>query len=289
VVASAKARVSLEDRPEIRVRDIRFGAEAVKNRAWMGGDVFASAFFNALSVTFPDGERFFIDSVRRFKKELPPKLAAEAAAFVRQEAMHSREHVRFNRLVADHGYDVAALENRTRRRLALARSRSPRLQLAVTMALEHFTAILAHALLARSEHIVGADAEAQALWRWHAIEEIEHKAVAFDTYMAVSKKTPGPLRWLRRSLVMIISTVLLVDTVGANMRDLLAQDGVKGWRAFSGSLNYVFVKPGIARQVAGLYFKYFLPGFHPWAHDDRALIKDAERDLRMRLPQEAFA
>jgi predicted metal-dependent hydrolase len=288
-LAPLKPSASKENRPKITVRDIRFGTEAVQTRAWLGGDVFATAFFNALSVTFPDGERFFMDSVRRFKNELPPKLAAEAAAFVRQEAMHSREHVGFNRLVAGQGYDVLALENRTRRRLALARSRAPRLQLAVTMALEHFTAILAHALLAHGEHIAGANAEAQAMWRWHAIEEIEHKAVAFDTYMAVSKTTPAPLRWLQRSMVMVISTALLVDTVGANMRDLLAQDGVRGWRAFSGTLHYLFVKPGIARQVAGLYFKYFLPGFHPWAHDDRALIKDAERDLSGRLPQEAFA
>ncbi len=278
----------LKDRPEITVRDIRFGAGAVSSAHWLGEDPFATAFFNALSVTFPQGERFFMDSVRRFKAGLPPKLAAEAAAFVTQEAMHTREHVAFNKLVAEQGYDVEALEARTRRRLAIARAREPRVQLAVTMALEHFTAILAHALLARPAHLEGAGAEAQALWRWHAIEEIEHKAVAFDTYMAVDRKTFAPLRWLRRSLVMLVSTIILIDAVGSNMRDLLAQDGIKGWRAFSGTMRYVFVKPGIARQVAGLYFSYFRPGFHPWAHDDRALIQDAERALRTLHPEAAY-
>lgn len=70
-------------------------------------------------------------------------------------------------------------------------------------------------------------------------------------------------------------TVVLFGVVGSNMRDLLAQDGIKGWRAFSGTLRYVFVKPGVARQVAGAYFSYFKPGFHPWDHDDRALIENA--------------
>ena len=278
----------LTDRPMITVRDIKFGPKTVTSPWWLGGDPFGTAFFNALSVTFPQGERFFMESVRRFKAELPEKLAAEAGAFITQEAMHTREHVAFNRLVREQGHDVEAVEARTRRRLAIARARAPRVQLAVTMALEHFTAILAHALLARPGHLDGASAEAQALWRWHAIEEIEHKAVAFDTYMAVDRKTPALLRWLRRSIVMLVSTIILIDVVGSNMRDLLAQDGIKGWRAFRETVRYVFVRPGIARQVAGLYLSYFRPGFHPWAHDDRALVEDAEHALRTLHPEAAF-
>jgi predicted metal-dependent hydrolase len=277
------------DRPDIRVRNYRFGSDAVARRCWLGGDPFASAFYNALSVTFPQGERFFMDSVRRFKGELPDALAAAAQAFVTQEALHTREHVAFNRLVTDQGYDIAALEERTRRRLNLARRCSPRLQVAITMALEHFTAILAHALLANPAHLDGASDEAKALWRWHAMEEIEHKAVAFDTFLAVHARVPAPLRWLRRCFVMTVGTLFLIESVGANMRQLLAQDGIKGFRALRRAMHYLWVKPGMLRDIGSLYFSFFRPGFHPWSHDDRALIADADRELRELYAVEAAA
>jgi predicted metal-dependent hydrolase len=277
------------DRPDIRVRNISFGANAVPSRWWLGGDPFASAFYNALSVTFPQGERFFMDSVRRFKGELPPGLAAEAQAFITQEALHTREHIAFNRLVTDQGYDITALEHRTRRRLNLGRRCSARLQVAITMALEHFTAILAHALLANPAHLEGASDEAKALWRWHAMEEIEHKAVAFDTFLAVHKRFPAPLRWLRRCFVMIVGTLFLIESVSANMRHLLAQDGIKGFRALRGAMHYLWVKPGMLREVGALYLSFFRPGFHPWSHDDRALIQDTDRDLRDLYAVEAAA
>lgn len=289
-MVSPTAASPLEDRPAITVRDIHFGPQVVGAKHWLGGDPFATAFFNALSVTFPAGERFFMDSVRRFKDELPPKLQAEATAFVTQEALHTREHLVFNKRVTDQGYDISKLEARTKHRLGLARARGPRAQLAVTIALEHFTAILANALLSNPKHLEGAGPEAQAMWRWHAIEEIEHKAVAFDTYMAVHRKSFALTRWFRRSTAMFLATILLFDAIGRNMRDLLAQDGIKGWRALKGSLHYVFVKPGVMRQVFGSYLTYYWPGFHPWKHDDSALVKDAERDLRTLYPKaEAFA
>ncbi len=225
-----------------------------------------------------------MDSVRRYKNELAPELAAQAAAFVTQEAIHTREHIAFNRQVADHGYDVAALEERTRQRLAIARSRPHRIQLAVTIALEHFTAILAHALLTNPHYLDGADASAKALWRWHAIEEIEHKAVAFDTFMAMHAKTPGVLRWLRRCATMLLATIILTDVVGRNMRDLLRQDGIAGWTAWRGAMRYLWVRPGVLRRLGGLYLSYFRPGFHPWAHDDSALITSVDQQLRAAYP-----
>jgi uncharacterized protein len=268
-----------EPGPEIHVRNISFGHVAQK-RPWLNNDPVASAFFNALSLTFPQGERFFMDSVRRYKAQLPPALAAQAQAFVTQEALHTREHVAFNRQVAEQGYDVDALEARTRSRLAIARSRPHHVQLAVTIALEHFTAILAHALLTNDRHLDGANNEAKALWRWHAIEEIEHKAVAFDTFRSVHEKTHPLIRWQIRCWTMILATMILCDVIGRNMADLLKQDGVTGWRAWSGAMRYLWFKPGVIPQISGLYLSYFKPGFHPWSHDDRALIQNVDRDLR---------
>tara|TARA_B000000460_G_scaffold77710_1_gene54038 strand:+ start:271 stop:843 length:573 start_codon:yes stop_codon:yes gene_type:complete len=131
----------------ITPRDRRFCRDRRAERHWLNGDPIATAFFNALSITFPRGEAFFIESVRAFRDGVPAQLAGEIAAFIRQEVVHSREHLAFNRQVTDHGYDVSQLDADVTMVLDLARQRPPIMSLAATMALEHFTAILAHELL----------------------------------------------------------------------------------------------------------------------------------------------
>ncbi|HYZ49040.1 MAG TPA: metal-dependent hydrolase, partial [Sphingomonas sp.] len=123
----------------IRPRDRRFGRGARQQRWWHGGDPVATAFHNALSITFPRGEAFFIESVKAFRDGAPPKLAEEIKAFTMQEVMHSREHVAFNKRVVDMGYDVSRLEQAVTESLELTKGRPQILNLAVTMALEHYT------------------------------------------------------------------------------------------------------------------------------------------------------
>jgi predicted metal-dependent hydrolase len=260
----------------IRPRDRRFGRGRSLSRWWLGGDPVATAFYNALSVTFPKGEAFFVESVRAFRDGADPRLAAEIAAFTRQEVMHSREHVAFNRQVTDGGYDVAKLDAAVDARLALVRSKHPIVSLAATMALEHFTAILAHALLADPRHLAAADPEAAALWRWHAVEEIEHKGVAYDTWLHATKDWPRFKRWSVKSRVMLLVTRnFLVDRT-AGVLELLRQDGLSGPRIWARMAWFALVGPGMIRRILGAWATYFLPGFHPWNHDDRALIAGAE-------------
>lgn len=263
----------------ITPRDRRFGRDARTERWWLGGNPYATALYNALSVTFPKGEAYFVESVRAFRVGAPPKLAAEIKAFTTQEVMHSREHVQFNRRAVDAGYDISRLEMQVEARLAISRARPPIVNLAATMALEHFTAILAHELLRDPRHLAGADRESGALWRWHSIEEIEHKGVAYDTWLHATKGWPRFKRWSVKARVMLFVTRnFLVDrTAGA--LDLLAQDGITGPRAWSGLFWHAFVRPGMVRRILGAWASFFLPGFHPWNHDDRALIARAEAAL----------
>src|SRR5919206_5135181 len=93
----------------ITPRDRRFGRGAVQERWWLGGDPVATAFYNALSATFPKGEAYFVESVRLFREGAPEKLEREIKAFVTQEVMHSREHVQFNKRALEVGYDMSAL------------------------------------------------------------------------------------------------------------------------------------------------------------------------------------
>ena len=260
----------------ITPRDRKFERGALDARLWHGGRVEATAIYNALSTTFPMGEAFFVESVRAFREGAPPKLAGEIKGFTTQEAIHSREHAAFNRRAADAGYDLAKLEDRVAWRLSITKSKPPIVSLAATMALEHFTAILAHELLKDPSHLSGADEDAADLWRWHACEEIEHKGVAYDTWLYATRDWTRSKRWKVKAKVMLyVTRNFLVDrTTGA--LELMRQDGVTGLRAWSKLLWYLWVRPAMFRKIAGAWLKFFLPGFHPWNEDDRGLLQAYE-------------
>ena len=256
----------------ITVRDRRSGRDARQERWWLAGDPIATAWFNALSATFPRGETLFIDAVKAFREGAPPRLASEIRAFVKQEVNHTREHLAFNRAAVDAGYDLAEIDARVERLLADVYARPKIAWLAVTMALEHFTAMFAHEFLSHPEHFGGAEHEQAELWRWHAAEEIEHKGVAYDTWLHATKDWSRWKRWKVKSLLMLVITKRFVTHRFRDAKELLAQDGIAGWRATAGLLWYVFGKPGILRRIFPAWCAYFLPGFHPWNLDDRALI-----------------
>jgi predicted metal-dependent hydrolase len=256
----------------ITPRDRRFGREASAPRLWHGGRVEATAIYNALSTTFPAGEAFFVESVRKFREGVPPKLATEIKGFTTQEAIHSREHDAFNKRAQLSGYDLSKLEAQVEKRLAITRDRPPIVSLAATMALEHFTAILAHQLLADPRHLNGADRDAADLWRWHAVEEIEHKGVAYDTWLHATRHWPRSKRWKVKAKVMLyVTRNFLVDRTAGSL-ELMRQDGVTGLTAWAKLLWYLWIRPGMFRKIAGAWVSFFLPGFHPWKVDDRHLL-----------------
>ncbi|HYI48418.1 MAG TPA: metal-dependent hydrolase [Allosphingosinicella sp.] len=274
----------------ITPRDRRFGRGLKQDRWWMGGDPVATAFYNALSATFPKGEAFFVESVRAFREGTPPKLDAEIRAFVTQEVMHSREHVQFNKRALEAGYDLSGLEKRVEWRLSITKDRPPIVNLAATMCLEHFTAILAHQLLKNPRHLGKADPESAALWRWHAIEEIEHKGVAYDTWLHATRSLSRGKRWKIKAKVMLFVTRNFVVDRSKGTIELLRQDGITGVRAWARMLWFCWVRPGMLRKILGAWLAFFLPRFHPWNHDDRKLIAKAESDYEAaRLPVGATA
>ena len=263
----------------IRVRDWRFGRGAVARRWWLGGDPVATAWHNALSATFPRGEAFFIEAVKAHRKGTPAPLAAAIRAFVAQEVNHSREHLAFNRLIAEAGYDLSGIDQRVADLLALTRGRPVILNLATTIALEHFTAMLAHDLLANPSAYAGADPDALALWRWHAIEEVEHKGVAYDTWLHATQGWSRWRRWRLRCLMMLLITRLFLGNRIVDTLDLLAQDGITGAGARLRVGWWLCGRPGVLRRIFPAWAGYFRPGFHPWRRDDRALIAPVEAEV----------
>lgn len=260
-----------------KTRNRRF--EAGEKHHWYDDDPVITAYFNALSAMFPVGERFFCDTVRRQRDRISdPKLQAEIREFLGQEAVHSREHQAYNDRVAAQGYPVWKLERRSARMQNLARLlMPPRAQLGQTVALEHFTAMLADHLLSNREHFrQRATPEEYELWMWHAVEETEHKAVAFDVLRAVSS---GPAFYLNRTRSLLMATIFFNINLFLHTRDLLKVEKLQ-WspRAWGRLFHYLWIDPGPLRRSFPAYLDWFRPSFHPWQHDNRHLVVEWKRE-----------
>ena len=259
-----KSTVSREPR-DIPVRRPTFDFERVGKRFWFGDDAFQSHLLHALSLTFPDGERFFMDAVRHYLDRIEsPALRHEVSRFLAQEAAHGKAHDAFNDWVRSIGIDADPIVAKVRKNLARARQRPHMVQLAATCALEHFTAILAELMFSNEELRAQMEPEMRRLWMWHAIEETEHKSVAFDTYLAVG----GAYRL--RAIVMAFTTVSFLTNVARFQARIIASDpearepGVllRGWFR-------MWISPGVFRPLIPAWLDYFRPSFHPWQRAPR--------------------
>lgn len=262
----------------VRARNLRFdvapSVKAAPAGHWMGGDPVATAVFNALSLTFPDGEKMFIDAVKHFRPQIQEagkvKLLGEIQGFIAQEGIHAREHAGLNRLIDRARYPVDAIEEMIRKRIGMARDRGPFAMLLSTIALEHFTAMMAEDHMAHPELFSGVAPDIERMWRWHATEETEHKAVAFDVFMEVTKHWSPFLRWRRRTLSMMIVTWNFTRNIATYASMLLEAEGWSPEAAAKAVKKYLWSKPGMFRRGWRTYFAWYRPGFHPWDVDNRA-------------------
>lgn len=250
--------------PRITPRNLHFAFETSLPADWHSGNPAITSFYDALSLTFPEGERFFISSVRCFASGIfDPKLKADVDAFTAQESVHSREHAGYNALLRARGIPVEKFEVMVKKGTAFVQRHLGRKnQLAATCGYEHYTALFAELILGDERVLAGAHPFYRDLWRWHAMEEEEHKAVAFDVYTAAAKDR---LIWLRRVVAMIVVTVDLSLTTFALSLWLMKKRGQIGnWKAWAGSFWYLWISPGVWRRVMRGVFAYMAPGFHPW-------------------------
>jgi predicted metal-dependent hydrolase len=238
------------------------------SRYWHDASPFKSYFWSQLSTSFEAGEKFFIDSARALKGHIKdPALLEELNEFCKQEGHHTFQHLKFDRMNAALGLDIETCQRRYGWLLNRVRNRlDPMEMLAVTVALEHFTAGFAELYFARPELSTGADPNVQALWTWHAIEETEHKATCYDIYRAAggsywTRVTSMPAAW---SLILIIS-LMNTFTLLRNDKKLFTRDTLSG-------LRYLFGCRGLVTGLLPAFFEYLSPRFHPWKQDNSAAI-----------------
>lgn len=260
---------TLPDGVAVAYRRMKFDFDEQMPRYWHSGSPSITHFFTALSVVFPEGEKFFIDSVRYFEDEdLDPKTREEVREFVKQEAHHTYQHRIYNKIVAAQGFPLERYDAIVRGMLWFVRKiLTKRTQLAVTVALEHFTATVADQLFTNPKLTEGMDPAVKPLWLWHAVEEMEHKAVCFDVYQQV-----GGSNWTR---VLTMARVMFAFPLGLTFLQLalLAADGkVFDLRDLGRGLRFVWGKGGFVRGILPQLRAFYRPDFHPWQVDNRELI-----------------
>lgn len=243
-------------------RNKQFKLDLSKSTTWHQAGEGVSQFFNAMSLFFPAGERYFIRSVRAFSDKTPLEMKEAVSAFIGQEAFHGREHEKLNAAIVDYRFSIL-LEQA----LIYLSEKLPReYNLAATCALEHVTSILAQALLEDVRFMVDSDPEFRDLWIWHALEETEHKAVAFDQFRAVVK---NPVyAYVLRSVTLVIATLIFLAAVAERYMTLLHKNKQLTFSTVWGTLYWLLWKPGTMTKCIPLWLSWFRPGFHPWNHDN---------------------
>ena len=261
---------------EIAPRNVRFPFSADTPKYWFDNDPYLTHVMNALSMIFPEGERYFIAAVRGLREYVKdPILEKQVRGFLAQESLHRREHDAFNDWLRTTGVDVDKFYENMRDALRVDDSvMSKRWRLAVTCALEHFTAIIAEEWLTRPDLRESAHVNVQPLWSWHAMEELDHKAVAFDVYRAAGGT------YSMRAVSMVLITIGFAALASSfHFRLMLADKqlfNVKSW--LTGSWR-CWGPRGYFTSLLPAWLRYFKPGFHPWEHDDSALIAHYEKEL----------
>lgn len=231
----------------------------------------ATALIAVLSGFFPPGERFFVESVRRYRDQIDDEtLRAQVSGFIGQEAIHGHEHERLNEYLAARGFNMKVPDLAVRFGLWFLERLPHRLQLTCTTLMEHFTARLAQLVLTDERLRRHADPEMQKLWEWHALEELEHKAVAYDVLEKIGNKRWQ--RWLAMPLVALtMGPVLLFSWAWL----AFSQRQIWNWSAQRRGLALFFDQRGLATRIWFKMGVFVREGFHPAKHDTQAVVEEA--------------
>jgi len=263
-------------RISIRRPDLRYADEALP-KYFVADDLVRSHIAAMLSAVFPEGEDFFVRSVRAYRDEITdPELKDQVKGFIGQEALHGREHRAFNDRLRELGYPTRLTDRRVKLALTVIGKVAPkRHQLAITAALEHYTATLAEVILrddaARGEF---TSDEVRTLFTWHALEETEHKSVAYDVFQHVCgdrRVRVGTMYGVHIGFLFAMSTSVAISLA----LDPRARDPRRLARSLRGLRSHPFFKGDVIRRLRD----YDRADFHPDDHDTAALLERWSAEL----------
>lgn len=281
-VATEKSYLNRPKAIGITVRKLQFNPKAIRRHYFANSPVM-SHMLTALSSTFPIGEQFFVHSVRNVRDKVQDeKLQAQITAFIGQEAMHSKAHAEFNDAWRSDNYHLDRFQAWLARKNDYVKNLHPKIQLAITCAFEHFTALLGGYILRHPEVLATLDDDAVKLWVWHAIEEIEHRAVAFDVYQAVYGDDK-----IRRMIMRSVTTGFASLTFYSATR-LFLQDKAKSLPKVGGNIFGLYLLGKMFIQLLPEYLSYFKADFHPSDIDYTKIVNYWKERLAEDYQMESF-
>ena len=281
-VATEKSYLNRPKAIAITVRKLQFNPKAIRRHYFANSPVM-SHMLTALSSTFPIGEQFFVHSVRNVRDKVQDeKLQAQITAFIGQEAMHSKAHAEFNDAWRSDDYHLDRFQAWLARKNEYVKNLHPKIQLAITCAFEHFTALLGGYILRHPEVLATLDDDAAKLWVWHAIEEIEHRAVAFDVYQAVYGDDK-----IRRMIMRSVTTGFASLTFYSATR-LFLQDKAKSLPKVGGNVFGLYLLGKMFIQLLPEYLSYFKADFHPSEIDYTKIVNYWKERLSEDYQMESF-
>jgi uncharacterized protein len=243
------------------VRRLRVDMSKGFDKLWNGGDAYRTHYLNALSMSFPVGEQFFIDSLKGGVATLPPAqrepLAQELRGFVGQEATHRHLHGQFNAELERQGLRNH-WQNWAKWRVEQSKTMKPISHVAVTAAYEHFTAVMSTGLLRHPKWLAGATPELALLWRWHAVEESEHKSVAIDVYRAM-----GGSEFLRKAWFVYIALLFFAESTLQTFINLWHSGEWKKPKTWWQGAKFLLGPGGVWWASAMPLARYLKSDFHP--------------------------
>ncbi|CAA0121334.1 Uncharacterised protein [BD1-7 clade bacterium] len=260
----------------IKPRKMAFGLENIERQYFFNDNLLLSAWVSALSASFPPGESEFIASVRNYRDRITdPKQLEDIRGFIGQEGHHSHQHKQLNESLTNLGFDVVRLEKYFEGVVShQLKNSSDKRRLAITSGMEHLTAIMSDYVLQNQDQFDNVDQHFIDLFNWHAVEEIEHKAVAFDVYMA----TEGDEAYLRRMLI-VATLIFFRHIIVGFVRLLWWNKKLPSWKDIRGFWRFLGGKNGMMRWISRPYKDYLKKGFHPWDHQNQALVDEWKNNL----------
>jgi uncharacterized protein len=258
-------------KPVVRARRIRFSYPAGSlQRHFVDGDLVMSHVVAHLSAQFPEGEDFFVRSVRHFADQITdPELTSRVQGFIGQEVTHGREHRALNERLHQMGYPTRRIDRLTHHDFKrFERLMSPLTCLAATAAFEHYTAVLAELLLSdeRAQAILGST-EVRSMLLWHAIEESEHRSVAFDVYRSVGG-TESRRIWTMRIIRLTFTASVMFFSALSLLDDRATYNPVRLFRSLAALRHSPLLTCTVVRRIRA----YTKPGFHPDDTDNTSLL-----------------
>jgi len=255
--------------PMFRAERLRQKWDSDLDWYWNDNSAFKTHFLNALSITLPACERFFIDTVKPYLKSANPELKPELIEFIRQEGNHSYAHTHYNDWLEEGGLQVSHLQKTSNKKWRWVRRHlSLKNRLAITICVEHITVCYAAVFLSQPEILDKMSPHFRSLWQYHAVEEIEHKSVTMNLWNQI-----GGGEWLKRiAMLLVLPTYMWV--VGSTTLVFLHRDGqLWRWQTWSDMVHFLFNRSnGVVRRSFLPWLDLFRRDFHPDDHDHQSLL-----------------